>query len=146
MTVRVHIENDKASEDERDETIEQVNLHFDARTNWRHDIQHNDTRLYNTRHKDTQWIFTLSSWRHDIQHNDTQHNDTHHKDSERNGLICDTQRNGTQYLCLYAECRYTKCCDYLNIMMKVIMPSVIMLSAVMLNVVMLKVVMLNTSM
>jgi hypothetical protein len=42
--------------------------------------------------------------------------------------------------CHYAENHYAECCDYLNVMLSVIMLNVVMLSAVMQNVVMLSVV------
>ncbi len=38
------------------------------------------------------------------------------------------------------ECNYTECCDYLNIMLSVVMLKIVMLSVVRLNVVMLSVV------
>jgi hypothetical protein len=46
----------------------------------------------------------------------------------------------------YAECRYAKCHDHLNVMLSVVMLNVIMLSVVRLNVVLLSVVRLNAVM
>jgi hypothetical protein len=73
-------------------------------------------------------IWTISEWRHDIQHNDTKHNVCQHNDIQRNYKYNeDTQHNGRAMLCWVS---FMLTVAYKPFMLSVIVLNVVMLSVV----------------